>query len=232
MKEQLRILSQLQGLEQKKHALTIQKGKVDSEDVRRLWQEIRLLSQDITATRGKLADLEKICVQQEADLAAISKQCSQLEAKLYSGEITNLKEIEQVKGKCEAARKDIVAREEDALVNMENLEQLTALVTKDEKELQEKRRRHSESQQKISTTLAQLVAQLAEVEGQCRELASKVDPALLAKFKELSRKKPQPIARLENGICSGCRMSVPVRQTSQSHDLSYCDNCGRILLTD
>jgi GTPase involved in cell partitioning and DNA repair len=97
MKEQLQILYQLQTLEQRKKLLMSQKEKCDASEVRQLWQEIRLLAQSISADKEKLVCLEKVCARQEEDLAAVAKQCQQFEGTLYGGEITNLKELDQLK---------------------------------------------------------------------------------------------------------------------------------------
>jgi predicted nucleic acid-binding Zn-ribbon protein len=233
MKEQLRILCQLQQLEQQKAAILAQKAKVNSDEVRLLWQDIRLLTQNTAADREKLQQMEETCGRQETDLAAVTRQCQQMERKLYGGEITNLKELDQVKTKCETVRKDIAKREEEVFANMEHCEQLKGRIGLAESQLAEKKRQHAEKQHKLAHVLGDFDNQIAAVETQYISLASRVEAAIMHKFRDLARRMPMPVAKLEHGICGGCRMNVPTRQEALGKlALVYCDNCGRILLVD
>lgn len=233
MKDQLRLLSELQVLEQQKQAVAGQKARINSEEVRLLWQEIRQLTQTLTTAREKLVALEVACSQKEADLAAATRQCEGLEKKLYGGEITNVKEIDQVRAKCEFLRKDIGKRENELVSGLLECENLGQRVALDEAGLREKKRLHAEKQQRMTREIGRLEAELASIESHYTALAARVEPRLLRQFRELSRKLPAPVAKVESGICGGCRRSIPTGQAAQAADkLLYCDNCGRILLVE
>lgn len=233
MNNQLLILSKLQLLTQRKNAILQQKAKVNVDDVRHLWQEVKLLAQNVAADKEKLVCLEKVCARQEADLRDITKQCQQMEAKLYGGEITNLKELEQVRAKCDLARKDVISREDEAFAGIDYYERLAAQIAKSEIELQQKKRLHAEKQQIITHASADFDARLAEIETEYSSLASKVEPVVMSKFHDLGRRVPMPVAKVENGICGGCRMSIPTNQVTLTHtQVVYCDNCGRMLFTE
>ncbi len=233
MKDQLRLLSELQVLEQQKLVVANQKAKINSEEVRLLWQEIRQLTHSLATAREKLVALEVACTRQEAELTAATRQCESLEKKLYGGEITSVKEIDQIRAKCEFLRKDIGKRENDlvaALLDCENLGQRVAL---DDTGLREKKRLHAEKQQRMTKAIGRLEAELAGIESHYTVLAARVEPRLLRLFRDLGRKLPSPVARVEGGICGGCRRSIPTGQTAPAADkLAYCDNCGRILLVE
>lgn len=233
MKAQLKILCQLQQLDQQKTSVMNQKAKIDSDEVRHLWQEIRLLAQNVTANKQKLGHLETVCADQEAELAAVTRQCQQLEAKLYGGEITNLKEMEQAKENCERLRNDISRRENEAFASIEAGERITAQIAADEAMLEQKKRLHTEKQQLISRALAGFDSKLAEIEAEHSQLASQVEIELMHRYRELKRKMPAPVAAVANGACGGCRMSIPTNQVLLARSaLVCCDNCGRILLAD
>jgi len=232
MKEQLRILSQLQQLEQRKHLILSKKAGINADEVRSLWQEIKLLSQVLAADKEELVGLEKVCARQEGDILHVTKQCQELEGKLYGGEITNLKEMEQVKHNCEVFRKDIAVLENETMTNMEHGEQLTAKIAGNEAALVLKKRLHAEKQQVIAKMSTEFDGQLSEVEVEYSELVSKVEPSMLVAFKDIGRRIALPVAKVENGICGGCRMSVPVNQVAFSTKMIFCDNCGRILFVE
>ena len=233
MQDQLRVLAQLQLLAKQKLAFTSQKDKLNADEVRQLWQDIRLLTQNIASDKEKLLGFGKVCVRQEADLLALTKHCQQMEAKLYGGEITNLKEMEQVKSQCETARLNISALEDEIFASIDSQEKLTAQIGQREELLRQKKLLHSELQQKIAVEGARLDAEKALLEAEFDRLAGGVDPGLLAKFRDMGRNMAAPVAKVENGICGGCRRSVPTRQVALGVSiLIYCDNCGRMLLVE
>lgn len=62
--------------------------------------------------------------------------------------------------------------------------------------------------------------------------AKKVDPKLLSRYKSIKQHCTPPMAKLVNGQCSGCFMSLPSATLLDIRDgsrLVECDNCGRIL---
>ncbi|HWQ61718.1 MAG TPA: C4-type zinc ribbon domain-containing protein, partial [Negativicutes bacterium] len=233
MKNQLGVLCQLQVLEQQKRAAGGRKEKISVEEVRLLWQDVRQLTQGLAADREKLAALEKTCADCEKELTALTRQCQDFEKKLYGGEITNVKEIEQVRTRCESLRCEIGQRENDAVAALEDCERLTAKIAGDEASLHEKKRLHAEKQQLVTQEAARSDAELAGLEERCRALTAKLDPAILRLFRELARKLPQPVARVTDGICGGCRRSLPTNQIVKAKEkIMYCDNCGRILFVE
>jgi predicted nucleic acid-binding Zn-ribbon protein len=233
MKDQLGMLGELQVLERQKREAAGRKEKISVDEVRLLWQEVRLLAQTVAADREKLAGMEKACAGREDELTSLTRHCGELEQRLYRGEITNIKEIEQVRTRCEALRRDIARRENAAVAGIEDCERLAAKIAGDEANLQAKRRLHAEKQQHVAQEAARSDAELAGLEERCRALAAKVEPALLRQFRELARKLPQPVARVTGGVCGGCRRSIPTGQLAQGEGrLLYCDNCGRILLVE
>ena len=62
--------------------------------------------------------------------------------------------------------------------------------------------------------------------------AKKIDPDLLAKYRSIKQHCTPPMAKLVNGQCSGCFMSLPsatLLDIKNGSRIVECDNCGRIL---
>ena len=75
-------------------------------------------------------------------------------------------------------------------------------------------------------------ARLQEMRANTEQEAKKVDPALLAKYRSIKQHCTPPMARLVNGQCSGCFMSLPsatLLDIKNGDRIVECDNCGRIL---
>lgn len=73
---------------------------------------------------------------------------------------------------------------------------------------------------------------LQKMRARTEEESKKVDPALLQKYKNIKQHCSPPMAKLVNGQCSGCFMSLPsatLLEIRNGSRIVECDNCGRIL---
>ena len=62
--------------------------------------------------------------------------------------------------------------------------------------------------------------------------AAKVEPALLERYRNIKQHCTPPMAKLVEGQCSGCFMSLPsarMLELKNSGSIVECDNCGRII---
>ncbi len=75
-------------------------------------------------------------------------------------------------------------------------------------------------------------AKLQEMRAHTEQEAKKVDAGLLAKYRSIKQHCTPPMAKLVNGQCSGCFMSLPsatLLDIRNGDRIVECDNCGRIL---
>ena len=75
-------------------------------------------------------------------------------------------------------------------------------------------------------------AKLQDMRAKTEQEAKKVDPQLLAKYRSIKQHCTPPMAKLVNGQCSGCFMSLPsatLLDIKNGDRIVECDNCGRIL---
>lgn len=62
--------------------------------------------------------------------------------------------------------------------------------------------------------------------------AAKIDPELMEKYMSIKQHCTPPMAKLIDGQCSGCFMSLPsatLLSLKEGDQLVLCDNCGRII---
>jgi predicted nucleic acid-binding Zn-ribbon protein len=231
MKEQLALLWELQSLEQRKRMVQARKQELNSEDVRRLWQEIRVQTQNEAAEKERLSSLQQNCSLQEKEIDELTTKLKALERRLYGGELCHAKEIEQIKDKYEAVKREIGSKETCLLESMEQCEGISAVIRKAEQAILVKKREHQAKQQEVTAKSQEIDAELQKLESLHSELYTRIDHELMPIYQKLQRKLPTPVAKLEHGICGGCRMNLPTNQQSLSNmSLVYCDNCGRILM--
>lgn len=75
-------------------------------------------------------------------------------------------------------------------------------------------------------------SKLQQMRANTEQEAKNVDAALLAKYRSIKQHCTPPMAKLVNGQCSGCFMSLPsatLLDIRNGDRLVECDNCGRIL---
>ncbi len=75
-------------------------------------------------------------------------------------------------------------------------------------------------------------AQLQKLRADIEKEAAKVEPKLLERYRSIKQHCTPPMARLIDGQCSGCFMSLPsatLLELKEGNRIVECDNCGRIL---
>lgn len=206
----------------------------------KLAKELKLLKHEFEQERSVFKNLKeqynslkKKLKTKELDAAAAAEQVKNLRHKLYSGAITNVREIKTSNHKLDNLQDIVNKTEDDMLGLMEELDSLRSqLEIKSEllnKKADEYRQLHGTylaKQQKIKSVLAQLPATREKI-------LEKVEPWLWTRYVEMKKNFDDPLSRVEKGICLGCRMSIPFNQLrllKQGTELVYCSNCGRLLL--
>ncbi|MFC1940720.1 zinc ribbon domain-containing protein, partial [Chloroflexota bacterium] len=72
---------------------------------------------------------------------------------------------------------------------------------------------------------------LASLKHKRQQLVSEIDPQVIETYQLLRKHKGTAVAKVTEGICRGCRISLPVTELQQvrSGSLVRCSSCGRIL---
>ena len=86
-------------------------------------------------------------------------------------------------------------------------------------------------QQQLSARAARLKATITDL-GQKRQLMlAQIDPPALELYQDLKKKKGRALAKVEQGICHGCRISLSITelQRAKTGNLVHCSSCNRIL---
>ncbi|MBR1560093.1 MAG: hypothetical protein IJ646_07620 [Clostridia bacterium] len=145
------------------------------------------------------------------------------------------------------------ANVEDAQKQAESVQKLLDTLTRYEQELQKMRkdadvkdRQQKEIRVRAAKTKQEFdqlkveydkefkadTVKLQKMRAHTDEEAKKVDAGLLEKYKSIKQHCTPPMAKLVNGQCSGCFMSLPsatLLEIRNGSRIVECDNCGRIL---
>lgn len=179
----------------------------------------------------RLEELEHQQRSTEWEIDDITSKLAAAEEKLYSGKIRNPKELTNLQQEVEGMKVRRHQLEDKALEMMEQVELVTTNVANLSKELKRLESEWRSQQQQFSSEMERLKTALSGLKHKRGLLLAKIDPQSVAFYHELKKQKATAVARVEQGTCSGCRISLPTSELQQarSGNLVQCSSCGRIL---
>ncbi len=195
-------------------------------------------SQAVVRARTKLKleqqHLEELRRRQHAAEWEIEDLVSKLttaEGKLYSGRIKDPKELTNLQHEVDGLRVRRAQLEDKALAIMDRVELSTTSVDTLSNELKTLEAEWHSQQQQLSTNMEQLKTTLSDLKHKRQLLSVKIDPQAIELYQELKKQRRQAVAKVEQGICRGCRISLPTTelQRARGDSLVQCGSCGRIL---
>jgi predicted nucleic acid-binding Zn-ribbon protein len=196
--------------------------------------------EDLVAARSGLEMLKKrlddLGHQQrieEWELNDLGAKIAPVEKKLYDGSVKNPRELTDLQQDLELLKTQRGQREDRLLALMMEVEAAQQEVEQKGNEFVALERQWQENQQKLLQQKTELEEELAKLEQKRELLAGQTDSACLRLYEEVRRaKQGQAVAKVMQGRCQGCRISLPIsdqQRARMGHELVQCSNCGRIL---
>lgn len=195
-------------------------------------------SQSVIKTRKQLEleqkHLEELTRQQrsaEWEIDDISTKLTAAEEQLFSGRVKIPKELSNLQHEVEAFKARRNQLEEQALEIIDQVEKSEAGVAKTNGELEKLTAEWQRQQKQLNDEMARLKATLVDLKAKRQRLAGEVDSSAFEFYQSLREGKGIAVARVEQGICRGCRISLPTTdlQQARSGRMVQCSSCGRIL---
>jgi predicted nucleic acid-binding Zn-ribbon protein len=167
----------------------------------------------------------------EWEIDDISTKLAAAEEQLFSGRVKNPKELTNLQHEVEAFQARRNRLEEKALEIIDQVEESEAGVAGINKELEKLTADWRRQQKQLADEVERLKATLADLKAKRQQVIGEVDPPTFEFYQDLRKGKGVAVARVEQGICRGCRISLPTTdlQQARSGKLVQCSSCGRIL---
>lgn len=195
-------------------------------------------SEEVVRVRGRLASeqqhLEELRHQQhslEWEVDDLGTKIAKIEQKLYGGSIGNPKELASFQQEAEGMKLRRGQLEDKTLDIMDRVERAAASVDTTISELKTLEDKWQSEQQQLSAEAEQLKSTLSELGQKRQRLSSEIDTEMVELYQQLKKQKGTAVARVEQGMCRGCRISLSASesQRARSGGLTQCSSCGRIL---
>ncbi len=176
--------------------------------------------------------------QKEAEwtLEELNRRLTTQEQRLYSGSISNPKELYTLQQEVQHLRAQQSRQEEMALEVMEAAETLQETVSRATEALQQAEEEWARSNAEGILRRDQLETKRQELQRKREQLAAAIDVELLKRYETLRRSKQgRAISKVEQNSCQWCRVILTpseLQRVRVSKELQTCSNCGRILYYD
>ena len=151
---------------------------------------------------------------------------------LYSGLITDLRQLDYLNKEKDKLKQEINNIETDILTAMEETEKMELESLHAETEIISINGDIQKLKDNKSLLLKELEIQIRKYEEESHNIESKIEKNLLVRFNTLRSTKKNSIATVKNNICNGCNMRIPTFLNDiikAKKEVIYCESCGRIL---
>ena len=181
--------------------------------------------------RQRLEELTKQQRSAEWSVDDIGNKLTTAEGELYSGKIKNPKELSNLQQEVEGLKAKRGGLEDKTLEIMEQVELVTASMAAISRELEAVEAEWQRQQRHLSVEIKQLKTVLVELDHRRQLSLADIDAYAVKVYNGLKEQKGQAVAKVEQGICRGCRILLPTAelQRARSGNLMRCGSCGRIL---
>jgi predicted nucleic acid-binding Zn-ribbon protein len=198
----------------------------ESSDLRRARKMVTEAEAKLTGYRAQMQNLD-------LEVTGLSDKIETNEKRLYSGRVTNPKELENLQQELASLKRWREKREEDLLEAMVATEEAEACLTDAQAILTQVNETWHVQQAELTAEQARLEMRLEELVELKESLVEAVGSPDATTYESLrQRKAGRAVAAVKDGICEGCRMNPPssqVQHARSGNELVFCNNCGRIL---
>jgi predicted nucleic acid-binding Zn-ribbon protein len=184
---------------------------------------------NLNTWRARLRELEM-------DLEVVNVRISGTEKRLYSGQVTNPKELASLQQDLQHSKRSRDEKEDQVLMAMERVDKGETELSGAVARLQATETAWSNEQDRLAQGIEREQAAIIDLRQAREELMAPLDAGHLTLYEELLRKKGgRAVSRLNETMCEGCHVTLPSSQAQQvrrAQELVTCPNCGRILASD
>lgn len=188
---------------------------------------------EVTGQRDEVARRQQ---RHEDELASIETKIAEVDRKLYSGTVSAPRELQAMQADVASLKRHRSDIEDQVLVAMQDREPLETELTRLEGEWAALEGEADQLRQAIAEATASIDAELGTELDARSAAAAGIPPDLLSQYERLrDRNAGVGAARLVNGRCNGCHLTLPATELDRiRHEppdtVVLCDQCGCILV--
>jgi predicted nucleic acid-binding Zn-ribbon protein len=201
-------------------------------------QQLAAVDAQVAAVDARRSELRRTQQRLEDEIASLTERATQAEKRLYSGAVSNPRELQALQDDVASIRRRIGQLEDAELEIMEQSEPVDA----EQAELETERHRlqveHMRLAEDLTAAETEIATELEAVRSEREGAAASVPVELWAEYDRLrSRLDGVAVARLVGSICQGCHLQLSAVEIDRIRRLDvdevvHCEACGRLLVRD
>jgi predicted nucleic acid-binding Zn-ribbon protein len=167
------------------------------------------------------------------ELGSVNDKARRSENRLYSGQVTNPKELEDLQHEVEALGRRRGVLEDEVLEAMIMLEDAQAELGSARKSLSEIEAEWEKSQASLQVEQNELAVELHKLMAEREAQKDRIDSKALDQYESIrARKNGLAVVPFINNACTGCHVTVSANMALQVQrgERVTCNGCGRILV--
>lgn len=169
----------------------------------------------------------------EFELQKTQTDLQQTEQRLYSGGVSNPRQLEDLQAKSQSLHKWVAKLEDDLLEAMVTREEADEVDTKASAHFKHITTKRTTLEQNLAAERAVLQTRGQTLLQEAENVKTRIPQVILDSYHYLiSRTGGVPVARLHGDICSMCGIEVlrPTQRKVRNGEEAYCDGCRRLLV--
>ncbi|MEE9285025.1 MAG: C4-type zinc ribbon domain-containing protein [Dehalococcoidia bacterium] len=214
--------------EGKKRLAEVQSQLKETNDLQAARAELQLQEQRTRELQAQQKSLE-------LDVEQTRTRIGDLEARIMGNQVST-RDLPNVDREVGNLRQRQSSLEDTVLALMEDVDGARATLDEQAKAVAELEGQWKESQAHLVEEKRRIEAELPQWEARRQQFAASLnEPARRLYERVRAKKGGQAVARVEGGICTGCRISLPstlVQRARIGKEVVYCSSCGRILYVE
>lgn len=193
------------------------------------------LDATIAEEQARRDELAKGMRKLDDEIASIGAKRAEVESRLYSGTVTNARELQDLQEESEALGRRITHLEDQNLVLMEQHEPVEQSLADLAITLDQREAVLSDAELRLTAAEAELAVEL-ETEQTAREaVAASVPADLMTEYQSLRGGRGGiGVARLVGNQCGGCHLTLSAMEVANlrkhTEQVAHCEECGRLLV--
>ena len=185
----------------------------------------------LASQKQKLAKAKKEQKSAEWELEDLQDKSERLRNKLYNGTVKNPKELINLEHEVKTLKSETRRKEDELLELMSQVEEMQAGVKASAEEIEQLKQEWQRKEEMLNKEKTEVEAELDSLSKNRQELAQQISSEALSLYERIKLTRGQAVAKVEQGRCHGCRITLPTSQWQKAKvgDFVQCNSCSRIL---
>ncbi|MBN1161099.1 MAG: hypothetical protein JXA17_04040 [Dehalococcoidales bacterium] len=212
-------------IEHTRQTLDLKNGQVGKRE------ELDAVQNKLKVDGQALEELKHKRREAEAELDDTTSKIKAVEEQLYGGKINNPKELGNLQHEVNTLKDIGDQQETKALEAIESMEEAEKALVNATEDLHKLEAEWQQQQTQLKADIESLTKALTDLIEKRQLLVSQIEPEAVDLYEKVRRQKKQAVAKVEQGICRACRISLSasVLQKARGGQPVLCGTCGRIL---